>query len=564
MSPHKKIFHVLPPRYREDGRLIDYIVSIKMVGTGIKETDGTAYSWDALPSSISKTEKIKEELIVELKSITIDLEDYKNQLEEAIKKGITEEKLLEYFYNYTESDGWDGTKIEYKTIFQKNTSWPFFKRPKEKEKLFLDILPYLVNPTRYFWNEIRDRLVTYAASDTELDIEVFKILDCISFIFAKKWELGKGECASDPNPNKFIYPRLEPIEQARNLFNNAFMLALSEESKNIVDRAKSLRQRDPKKEIIKFTTPNVLFNFIEKNIRDDEQENLKTSIFLRIYSLLSERGFEIKDLIPALENKTSNEWTELFQNLCERKRTYFPAVGTYTSYDQLIGLYHEIEAQEIFGQVWEVYYGFDALVWDLQRSFESKEKYELPIEKQISQYSHEISEVLPAVKTTIDQIRSNCKNEIGFWDKLTPVTQERIIVAYFYEDHNAGGDFEPTIMKLATALENELTEQLLEILTERYPDECRDLKIWDSIKIEGVKRLLERYGSKIFRYGKASCREWVKKLDTLSKIRAHGPAHSVRGASRDGLVKFKGILFGHSSDRKSLFEEIIRLRQLLT
>jgi len=119
-------------------------------------------------------------------------------------------------------------------------------------------------------------------------------------------------------------------------------------------------------------------------------------------------------------------------------------------------------------------------------------------------------------------------------------------------------------MKLATALENELTEQLLEILTERYPDECRDLKIWDSIKIEGVKRLLERYGSKIFRYGKASCREWVKKLDTLSKIRAHGPAHSVRGASRDGLVKFKGILFGHSSDRKSLFEEIIRLRQLLT
>lgn len=88
------------------------------------------------------------------------------------------------------------------------------------------------------------------------------------------------------------------------------MLALSEESKNIVDNAKYPRQQDLKKEIIKLKTPSVLFNFIEKNIRDDEQKNLKTSIFLRIYSLLSERGFEIKDLDAALETKTSNEWTE--------------------------------------------------------------------------------------------------------------------------------------------------------------------------------------------------------------------------------------------------------------
>ena len=165
---NNKVPHILPSRYREDGRLIDYIVNIKMVVTSINETDGTAYSWDSLPSSICNSVKIKEQLIVELKSITIDWEDYRNQLEEAIKKGITEEKLLEYFYNYTESDGWDGIKIEYKTIFQKDTSWTFCIRPKEKEKLFLDILQYLVSPPRYFWNEIRDRIVAYAASDPEL------------------------------------------------------------------------------------------------------------------------------------------------------------------------------------------------------------------------------------------------------------------------------------------------------------------------------------------------------------------------------------------------------------
>lgn len=118
-------------------------------------------------------------------------------------------------------------------------------------------------------------------------------------------------------------------------------------------------------------------------------------------------------------------------------------------------------------------------------------------------------------------------------------------------------------MKLATALENELTEQLLEVLAGRFPNECKDLKIWDTLKIEGFKRLLEKYGNKIFSYENAICREWVKKLYELSKIRTHGPAHSVRGASRDGLVKFKGILFGHSSDKKSLFEEILRLKGTL-
>lgn len=496
----KKVPHLPPYRYRSEGKLVDYEVSVKNKHYNTKETTGFAYNWDNPPSSISDNEEITEELMVEVKSITVNWEDYEYQVKEAQAKEIGEDDLLEAFYNYTESDGWKGVHIEYKPIYQKDKSWSFFIRQKEKEKLFHESLSSLINPTQYFWGEIKDRIILYAASYPDIDLELFKMIDCISFIFSKKWELGKGECAANPDPDNFSYPLLEPASQARSLFNNAFMLVLSEEAKNIVDIAYYPIRDDLKKKIIKVKTVKDLFNLIEENIGEVNQQDLKLNIFLRIYSHLSEKGFEIKDIISALKNKTTQDWAVFFKDLCERKRTYFPSPGAYTSDTQLIESYHEIEAQEIFGHVWEAYYGFDALFEDFQKSFEFKEKHALPIDdKQISKYSTEISQELPTIEAKIDQIKSSFQNDIKFWDNLTPVTQERIADAYYYEKNNrGGGDFEPAIMKFATALENELTEQLLDTIKEKYPDECRDLQIHDTLKIEVYKRLLEKYGYKIF------------------------------------------------------------------
>ncbi len=89
-----------------------------------------------------------------------------------------------------------------------------------------DMAPYLQDPGAYHWERLRNMLISYVDSagldyprlsdpsyfeDRRLDaLTLWQVLDCVAHTMGAKWELGFGECQSNPDPNDFRLPDVDP------------------------------------------------------------------------------------------------------------------------------------------------------------------------------------------------------------------------------------------------------------------------------------------------------------------------------------------------------------------